>query len=479
LERFSGKEIAVQTVRFAILGRLALTLPILFPLASAQQQGQPTAGYQLLNTIKLPQSLLGNDISWVDSANARYYLADRGAATATPPTGPRIDVIDTENNALITTIPMPNQALTGTTFQGAGNGILAIPRSHEIWVGCNDSTVVVIDTLTNAVTHTISTGGTARADEMAYDPAERLFLVANDRDATPFVTFISTVTYQVVKQIYFDGTSAPKSTGGIEQPVWDGPAGKFYIAIPATATNPKGEYDEFDPLSLAFTRGIPSTCTGPSGLALIPGQRLISACGDVVDLVGGHVVTTVNGVSADEIWYNAGDQRVYFSGGVNVFVVDANTYALVATLPVGVAAVAGPPAVPAQSTHSLAADEGNNEIFVAVAFNSTTGAGPYVGIQVWRNGASLTAIPNPIPVTGNAFLGTATLKWNAPNAQVIEIHVGSPTGPLFTQNGNKGTAITGQWVTDGMTFYLQDVTGGKPLTTANTLATATVHLQKL
>jgi hypothetical protein len=36
---------------------------------------------------------------------------------------------------------------------------------------------------------------------------------------------------------------------------------------------------------------------------------------------------------------------------------------------------------------------------------------------------------------------------------------------------------TDVWVTDGMTFYLQDVTGGRPLTSDYTLATVTVHLQ--
>ncbi len=138
-------------------------------------------------------------------------------------------------------------------------------------------------------------------------------------------------------------------------------------------------------------------------------------------------------------------------------------------------APAAPP-LPAQSTHSLATDDFNNRVFVAVAA-AGTGAGSGVGIQVWRNGASLTAVPNPIPVTGG-ILGTATLSWRAPNAQVIEIHVGSPSGPLFTHNTNRGSMITGLWVTDGLTFYLQDLTGGKPLTAANTLATVVVHLQQ-
>ena len=451
----------MHTTKLLSLSGLALMLPALLPHASAQQ-GQPVAGYQMLRTITIPGGLAGNDISWVDSANARYYLADRGNATASPAIGPKVDVIDTENGVFLTSIPLTS----------AANGILAIPRAHELWVGLNDSTIAVIDTNTNSVAHVISTGGTARADEIAYDPDDHLILIANDRDTPPFVSFVSQSTYSVVKKINYDGVAGPKSTGGIEQPVWDGPASKFYIAIPATATNANGEYDELDPLTLSVTRAIPSACKGPSGLVLIPGQRLMSACGDVVDLASGKVVTTVSGVSADEIWYNGGDQRVYFGGTQNVYVVDANTYALITHLVVGVAAAGS---APAQSTHSLAADDWNNQVFVAVSA-AGTGSGSGVGIQVWRNGASISAVPNPIPVTGGATVGTATISWKAPNAQVIEIHVGSPSGALFTTFGSKGSMTTGAWVTDGMTFYLQDVTGGKPLTADNTLATTVVHL---
>ena len=91
-------------------------------------------------------------------------------------------------------------------------------------------------------------------------------------------------------------------------------------------------------------------------------------------------------------------------------------------------------------------------------------------------GPSFTASPNPIPLTGGS-LGATTISWSAPDAQLIEIHIGSPSGPLFTQDGNRGSEKTGQWVSDGMTFYLQDVTGGKPLTADYTLAALVVHLQ--
>jgi hypothetical protein len=71
----------------------------------------------------------------------------------------------------------------------------------------------------------------------------------------------------------------------------------------------------------------------------------------------------------------------------------------------------------------------------------------------------------------------ATISWNAPSASVIQIRVGSPTGALFTTNVNSGSMQTGTWITNGTTFYLQDVSGGKSLTSQNTLATVTAHLQ--
>jgi parallel beta-helix repeat protein len=93
-------------------------------------------------------------------------------------------------------------------------------------------------------------------------------------------------------------------------------------------------------------------------------------------------------------------------------------------------------------------------------------------------GPSLTASPNPIPVTGNTLVGQTTISWNAPDAQVIEIHIGTPNGPVLTTQGNRGSIQTGAWVSDGLTFYLQDVTGGNPLTSDYTVATLVVHLQR-
>jgi hypothetical protein len=88
---------------------------------------------------------------------------------------------------------------------------------------------------------------------------------------------------------------------------------------------------------------------------------------------------------------------------------------------------------------------------------------------------TFTASPNPIPVSAGAD-GVTTISWNAPNSTVIEVHIGSPDGPLFTHNVNSGSMTTGTWVTNGLVFYLQDVSSGAVASASNTLATLTVNL---
>src|ERR1019366_3463443 len=113
---------------------------------------------------------------------------------------------------------------------------------------------------TNTVTGSVSTGGVGRAAELAYDPIERLIMVANDKDSPPFVTFINQQTRTVLKSVPFDGTQAPRATNGLGQPIWDVAAAKFYISVPATPANPKGEIDEIDPVLMTVVRRFPTTC---------------------------------------------------------------------------------------------------------------------------------------------------------------------------------------------------------------------------
>ena len=360
------------------LSVLVLGLLTLFSAVNKLSADEKLGPYKLLTTISVPGNLSGGfDISWVDSAAGRYFLADRGNAG--------IDVIDAENNSFLFTIT-GFAGVVGPDLSGP-NGVVAIHArgqlgagdGHdrlELWVGDGvppgqKSTVKVVDLETcNAQgvckVDSISTGGNHRADELAYDPVDKIILVANDADVpAPFVTFISAESRSVLGKIVYDGSHGnPNSTGGIEQPVWDQQRHLFYLAIPSTVANPNGEVDEIDPRTQMVTRVFSTSC-GPAGLALLPGQHLITSCGDVLDIESGKVETTVAGGGGDEIWFNPGDERVYFGGGLDrlsVPVVDIElgecfSPHLITTLTVG---------TPGNTTHSVAADSENNRIFVPV-----------------------------------------------------------------------------------------------------------------
>ena len=91
-----------------------------------------------------------------------------------------------------------------------------------------------------------------------------------------------------------------------------------------------------------------------------------------------------------------------------------------------------------------------------------------------KSRGSITARPNPIETSDYSGYGATTLLWTSFGTEKVEVHVGSPDGQLFSSSGPSGRQVTGEWVHDGMAFYLQDVSGGLPLTLANTLGTVIV-----
>jgi hypothetical protein len=87
---------------------------------------------------------------------------------------------------------------------------------------------------------------------------------------------------------------------------------------------------------------------------------------------------------------------------------------------------------------------------------------------------AITARPNPFTPDAQG-LGNTTLAWTSYGTSNVEVHIGAPNGPAFISSGpGSFSANTGHWVQNGMTFYLQNVSNGLPLTTANTLATVTM-----
>ena len=355
---------------------LALVVVALSVVVGVRAKDHDDLGpYRLITTVLIPGFGNGFDISWVDSEASRYYLADRGNAAVTPAVPPRIDVINTRSLKLLDPLPV----------HAGGNGVVAIRTTHddddrwsdeganEVWVGDVKSNVEVIDLASRSVVADIPTGGSLRADELAYDPRDHIIMVANDQDTPPFVTFISTTTRTVLGHLPYPQAvfgAPPNNNHGLEQPVWNPKTKKFYLSVPGTMTNPQGEVDEIDPIKMDVTRVFPAVCNSgeaPQGLALIPRQRLATSCGDIIRIKDGKVLTTVPGVGIDEIWFNPGDERVYYGGGPNfildpsVPVVDTDTNTVVTVLKVGT------PPPPLRFTHSVAADSELNRIFVPIS----------------------------------------------------------------------------------------------------------------
>ena len=209
------------------------------------------------------------------------------------------------------------------------NGVVAIPQLNQLYVGDGDSTVKVVDLSAKAIVAVIPTGGKCRADEIGYDPLDHIVMIANPNDVPPFVTFISTDTQQVVGTYVYQGR-----VGGLEQPVWNRLTKRFYITVPATATS-MGSIDVFNPVTMRLEQSIPTAACSPAGLAVTSNQHMLTSCGAVVDARTGDSLATITGVSGDEIWYNPGDNRIYYGATNNaVGVVDGDTFQIVGTIPV-------------------------------------------------------------------------------------------------------------------------------------------------
>jgi len=319
---------------------------------TATAQNRQLSNYSKIAAVSIPGGLTSFDISWVDSANQLYYLADRGVKGAG-----RIDVIDTRTNTFLYSIPETKGQVGFVGIVGPGksgpNGVVAVPSANQLWVGDGDSTVKVVDLTAKAVVASIPTGGKFRADELAYDSLDHIIMITNPNDSPPFLTFISTDTLAVVGKLQY-----PPDQVGLEQPVWNGQLKKFMISVPASASR-TGEVDVIDPIAMQITNLYFLNCS-PAGLALGPLQRVMTSCAQAIDARTGVTIgysqgTGDNLIGGDEIWFNPGDNRYYFGSG-NVGVVDAET-----NTPLGFVTTGVPGA------HSIAVDSSNNHIFVPAA----------------------------------------------------------------------------------------------------------------
>ena len=126
------------------LGALGVVLVLALnglPRVAARPKPSPKKPVKLLGGILLPGNPLRFDISWVDQATGRYYLAEAGNAA--------VDVIDAENDLYLGRITgFHGLGLPGDpcgAVEGMGpNGIVVTPN-NQLWADDAHGTVKVFD----------------------------------------------------------------------------------------------------------------------------------------------------------------------------------------------------------------------------------------------------------------------------------------------------------------------------------------------
>jgi len=335
-----------------LLGPLVVAAVVILAGSSARPAlaDNTAATYHQIALISIPGSPLTSfDISFVERSSQTYYLADRSNKA--------VDIINAASNTFETRVA-GFVGFTGNNDTSGPNGVVVVHDRDEVWAGDGDSTVKIIDLRTDSIVKSISTGGMARADELAYDQKDKLILVANDADTPPFATLIDTQTRTIVAKITFDD-----ATAGLEQPVWDPETQLFYMSVPQTIADTGGAVAVIDPRTHSRVSLFAVQNCEPAGLALGPKQHLLLGCGDptavqVMDARTGAIVAIISQVSgADQVWYNPGDKHYYVAARNNptgpvLGIIDAMTDTWIQNVTTGM------------NAHSVAANPINNEIFV-------------------------------------------------------------------------------------------------------------------
>lgn len=314
-------------------------------------------------TITVPGEKLTNfDISFIDQATGRYYLADRSNKA--------IDIFDTKGDSYIGRVGSFAGAVTknGKVDNGVSGPDGVLFAGQEIWAGDGDSTVKVIDPVSGKTTATISTGGTTRLDEMAYDPKDQVFIGVNNAETPPYATLISTKPdHTILGKIVF-----PNASDGAEQPSYNPDDGLVYMSIPELDKDAgTGGVAVIDPRAGKLVKMLPVNNCHPAGLAFGPNGNFILGCTadgkempaatTIMNANSGTVVAVVAGIGgADMVNYNARNGQYYTAsrgdpGGPALGVIDASSNALIQKISI----TGGVP-------HSVTSSEATGHVYVPV-----------------------------------------------------------------------------------------------------------------
>src|SRR5207248_61486 len=257
-----------------------------------------------------------------------------------------VETFDTNRHTFIMAAGQGAFVGPGPTGSAGPNGV-TIVSANEVVGGDGDSTLKLVNLDTGDI-QSVSTGGTHRVDEMAYDPASDTLVVANDRegDTNNFLTVFKAHPLAIVGKI-----PCPQCVGGIEQPL--NVNGTFYVALPGTTANPTGEVDRVNTTTLKLDQVIKVGDCAPTGLAQgISGLLVAGGLGCVIDPRTGSG-TPIPGAGGDEIATLPG-QGIYafvIAADHALNLVDASTNQVYQSLPVALG-------------HNLAANQAHGALWV-------------------------------------------------------------------------------------------------------------------
>jgi DNA-binding beta-propeller fold protein YncE len=325
-----------------------------------------TGGQASAQVMQLPvpgETLRSFDISWVDQASQRYFLADRS--------NKGIDIWDARSGSFIGNVGgmMGIVMKDGKVDNDSSGPNGVVTAGDEAWVGDGGSRIQVVNLKTMKIVDTIATGGKMRADELDYDPKNQVIIIANDADDPPFLTVVSTKPgHQIIGKI-----TVENATDGIEQAAYNPDDGMFYVSIPeVNGVGRTGEVLVIDPASAKVTKTIPTENCHGNGLVFGPNQNYLVGCTahgaegldanmQIMNARTGDAVTTVPGVGGvDEIAYSKRTNQYYGAAsngpaGHTLVVIDAAKNKFVTQVP-----------IQGGSPHSVAVSEANGHVFVPV-----------------------------------------------------------------------------------------------------------------
>ena len=317
---------------------------------------QTTTQLKQVATMKIPgKTINGFDISWVDQENQRYYLADRDNA--------EVDIFDGRTDKYIGSVHGfigPRKVNGKEDFDISGPaGVLTY--GDVAWAGDGDSTAKEVDLKTMKIVATVSTGGTHRFDEIAYDPKDHVLAGGNGDDDPPFAALISTTEHKLIAKVPFKD-----ATDGLEAPAYDSADGMFYFSVPEFDHDPKkGGVAVISPEG-KLVKILPVEGCHPSGIVFGPHQNFLLGCSAdgeegmpaifvVMNAQTGKPVATIHGAGgADEVYYSSKNHEYYTaSAGMGaVFVIDALTNKWIQKIPTG------------GHAHSVAASDVTGKVFI-------------------------------------------------------------------------------------------------------------------